>query len=261
MSTNTGSGGSSRDRGRGQQMLDRLRSEAFNVVTEEKLASHPYVQSAEKGELTMRQRRAFVEEQYAVQHSDAISFAVLAGHEGFVPPSLSGAVVPEPVRKPPSEGEADDLFQFLLGGEIYASKLLLQCAEKLGLDEIHLRNYQTMPLAQAYPSYWARLALSGSRAAGAAACAVNFPAWGQMCKRLVGALGKPDSVYGYSGVDDPALAFISFFSTPIDNLDEMTAAIIEEEGVSYDELLEPVRLLQQYEVLFWDSINNAVEKP
>jgi hypothetical protein len=253
MSTN-GKEGSSHSQG--QQILDRLRSEAFNISTEAALASHPYVKVAENGELTMKQRRAFVQEQYAIQHSDAISFAFLAGHKSFVPLSLADAVLPDPAIG----RSADDLFHFLLGGELYASKLLLQCAEKLGIDESSLQCHQTSPIAQAYPSYWARLALSGKRAAGAAACAVNFPAWGKMCKRLVEALGNPENGYGYDGVDDPALGFINFFATPINNLDDMAVMIIEEEGVSYEDLLEPVRLLQQYELLFWDAILNADQK-
>ena len=251
MSTNEREGSS--DPSQGQQMLDRLRSETFNISTEAALASHPYVVAAENRELTIKQRQAFVQEQYAIQHSDAISFASLAGHKNFVPTSLSDALLPDPAIG----RSADDLFQFLLGGELYASKLLLQCAEKLDINEADLKSYHTSPLAQAYPSYWARLALSNNRAAGAAACAVNFPAWGKMCKRLVEALGDPENGYGYDGVDDPALGFISFFATPIDDLDEMAVAIIEEEGVTYEELLEPVRLLQQYELFFWDAIFNA----
>lgn len=245
------------NRGQGQQILDRLRSETFNISTEAALASHPYVCAAENGKLSMKQRQAFVQEQYAIQHSDAISFASLAGHKGFVPPSLADAVLPDPAI---GRSADDDLFQFLLGGELYASNLLLQCAEKLGIDEAGLKSHKTSPLAQAYPSYWARLALSGNRAAGAAACAVNFPAWGKMCKRLVEALGNPENGYGYGGADDPALRFINFFATPIDNLDEMAVAIIEEEGVTYADLLEPVRLLQQYELFFWDAVFNVEDE-
>jgi hypothetical protein len=81
-----------------------------------------------------------------------------------------------------------------------------------------------------------------------------------MCKQLVEALSDPQNGYGYNGIDDQGLAFINFFATPIDDLDEMAVAIIEEEGASYEDLLEPVRLLQQYELLFWDAIYN-VEDP
>lgn len=159
------------NRGQGQQMLDRLRSETFNISTEAALASHPYVCAAENGKLSMKQRQAFVQEQYAIQHSDAISFASLAGHKGFGPLSLADAVLPDPAIG----RSADELFQFLLGGELYASKLLLQCAEKLGIDEAGLKSHQTSPLAQAYPSYWARLACLGIELPGRRLVPSIFP--------------------------------------------------------------------------------------
>ena len=246
----------------GLEIIQKLREESFNQDTERRLESHPYLKAAEDGMLTLSQRRAFAQEQYFIQLSDATSFAFLAGHKGFSPSSLSGVTVPDPVSAVTDSG-AVDLFQFLLGGEIYAAPLLLAYAKTVGLDEASLRalvtasdsEYRISAKAQAYPSYWARLALSGQRAAGAAACAVNFPAWGDMCRRLFEALSDVDrGDYGYASVDDEGLAFIKFFATPIEDLDLMAAAIIEEEGSSYEELVEPVRLLQEYEIMFWDAI-------
>ena len=255
----------------GMEVIQRLREEAFNRETEIRLHSHPYLKTAEDGTLTLSQRRAFAQEQYFVQLSDARSFALLAGHTGFAPPSLAGASVPERPKKseatttPHSNDDIGDdevdLFQFLLGGEMYAASLLLAHAKSVGLDENALRSgYQLSSKSQAYPSYWARLALSrNGRAAGAAACAVNFPAWGEMCRRLHEALSGGEGKgggkhFGYAGSDDEGLAFIKFFATPIEKLDQMAASIIEKEGVSYDVLVEPVRLLQEYEVMFWDGI-------
>lgn len=195
--------------------------------------------------------RAFVFEQYAIQLSDAVSFARLAGHQEFAPSFLVGISVPETILN--VTAKQPDLFQFLLGGEIYAAPLLLALSKKLGLDEEALRSHSTSALAQAYPSYWARLALSGNRAAGAAACAVNFPAWGRMCKRLSEALARSENLE-LCGED---LAFIDFFANPIENLDDMAAAVIENEGASYIDLVDHVRLLQEYEVFFWDACYNA----
>jgi len=253
----------------GMEIIKRLREEPFNKRTEERLESHPYLRAAEDGTLTLSQRRAFAREQYSIQLSDATSFAFLAGHRDFAPRSLTGVTVPEQPTKSPAGGsgggdsasEGVDLFQFLLGGEVHAAPLLLDYARSVGLDEDALRSdsdgsYVPSAKSQAYPSYWARLALSGGRgrAAGAAACAANFPAWGGMCRRLLGALGGGGG-YGYDGgVDDAGLAFVKFFATPIEGLDRMAARIIEEEGVPYEELVGSVRLLQEYEVLFWDGI-------
>mmetsp|Transcript_22650 Transcript_22650/g.31623 ORF Transcript_22650/g.31623 Transcript_22650/m.31623 type:complete len:259 (+) Transcript_22650:125-901(+) len=251
----------------GLEILQKLREEHFNKETERLLESHPYLKAAKDGTLTLSQRRAFAREQYSIQLSDATSFAFLAGHKTFSPATLAGAKVPDPVKSSASSkeesGTTADLFQFLLGGEVYAAPLLLAYAKSVGLDgeaslqqssNVNSDQYLISAKAQAYPSYWARLALSGQRAAGAAACAVNFPAWGDMCRRLSEALSS-NSEYGYTdGANDEGLAFINFFASPIEDLDLMAAAIIEEEGTSYEELVEPVRLLQEYEIMFWDAI-------
>lgn len=234
------------------KILELLRRKQFNVDTERKLEEHLFILAAENGSLTLAQRQAFACEQFSIQRSDAISFAFLAGHRGFAPKSLTNVVTPDPMYK--TEGQ-QDLFQFLMSGEVYAAPLLLTHAKSLGLnDEASIASHKKLSaLAQAYPSYWARLALQNKRGVGAAACAVNFPAWGRMCRRLHAALAK-NSKYGYSGPDDKGLSFIEFFATPIENLDEMAAAVMEQEDVSYEELVEPVRLLQEYEVLFWDAV-------
>ena len=240
---------------RGKSILDRLKAEPFNQKTEKLLANHPYLKAAEKGLLTMGQRHAFVQEQYAIQLSDAISFARLAGHTDFTPTSLSNVQTPEP--RIPHSDRGINLFQFLLGGEIYASSLLLDYAHGVGLDEKDLSSYKPSEKAQLYPSHWSQLSISNKRAAGAAACAVNFPAWGEMCHRLYEALKSKELNYGY-GNDrdevDSGLAFVHFFAKPIDDLDQMAAAIIEEENAKYEDVVEHVKLLQEYEVMFWDSI-------
>eukprot|EP00592_Proboscia_alata_P007476 CAMPEP_0194360092 /NCGR_PEP_ID=MMETSP0174-20130528/7391_1 /TAXON_ID=216777 /ORGANISM="Proboscia alata, Strain PI-D3" /LENGTH=252 /DNA_ID=CAMNT_0039131377 /DNA_START=114 /DNA_END=869 /DNA_ORIENTATION=- len=239
----------------GREIIERLKAEPFNQTTEERLYSHPYLRAAEEGTLTLNQRQAFAVEQYYIQLSDAASFASLAGHSGFLPASLTDATTPDPVHK--HTHRPDDLFQFLLAGEIYAAPLLLKYANGMDLTEETLRSsfHKTTAIGQAYPSYWARLALSQNRAAGAAACAVNFPAWGEMCRRLWKALGDTDtdsnSTFGYDGTDDEGLAFVKFFATLIDTLEEMAASVIDEEGVAYEDIVDHVRLLQEYEVMFW----------
>ena len=58
---------------------------------------------------------------------------------------------------------------------------------------------------------------------------------------------------------DVRLAFVNFFATSIDDLDQMAAAIIEGEDVKYEDLVEHVKRLQEYEVMFWDSIFETKE--
>jgi len=88
----------------GIELINRLRKEEFNIATEKKLECHPYVIAAEEGKLTPAQQRAFVIEQYHIQKSDATSFALLAGHPRFTPPTLATATVPQ---HPPPAADAE----------------------------------------------------------------------------------------------------------------------------------------------------------
>ena len=65
------------------------------------------------------------------------------------------------------------------------------------MDEAALAAHSRTSQAQGYPSYFARLALAENHAGVAAACAVNQPAWGRMCRRLSAALSSRS--YGYDG--------------------------------------------------------------
>ena len=239
-------------------ILARLRAEPFNLATEAALASHPFVRDAEAGNLTLAAQRAFLGEQFAIQRSDAAAFAVLAGHADWRPgASLADATLP-PARDP----DANDIFQFLLGGELYAASLLIAAAEALGMGDTkttvaeRLAAWPITSGAQGYPSFWARLALNGERAAAAAACAVNFPAWGRMCARVRDGLTKTAP----AGADNARrLGFLAFFGSPIDGLDAMATAVLDAEGqgVCYEELATSVRLLQEYELAFWDAVYAA----
>ena len=253
--------------GRGLRAIERLRAEPFNQATERALLSHPIVRLAQRGKLKPAQRKAFVGEQYAIQLSDAASFAALAGHAAppFVPRTLTNATVPEKATEGPSCGHgaaATELFQFLLSGEVYAAPLLLAQATSRGdfEDEAALQAYvastRISSRAQAYPSFWARLALQKDSASGAAACAVNFPAWGRMCGLLRDALIK-------RGSSNESVGFLSFFASPIDNLDAMASAALDEAWAAltdaqvedeYPAIATNVRLLQEYELAFWDAV-------
>ena len=220
----------------GLEMIAQLRNEPFNLSVEKKLQSHPYVKAAEDGTLTIAQRHAFVLEQYSIFHSMSISLSSLAGH----------------ISSGEGGEEETDLFQFLFDGVEHIAKLLDAHAKSLGVDEDTLKAwYPVIPKCETYHTYWSFLALSNKRAAAAAACAVNFPVWGEVCGRLLEAFGKEDK---YDSVDDDGLAFLKFHSTPIDGLDKMAASIIEKEGASYEDLVEHVRLLQEFEVMFWDGV-------
>ena len=234
--------------------LESLRSTPWNVEAERQLENHPYVRAAESGALTVAQRRAFVLEQFRIQRSDAASFASLAGHPAFNPATLMGAVVP-PCAKCATNASSS-LFQYLAEGEVHAFSLLIGQARALGLDENALAAHIPSERAQEYPRLWAELARTGARAAGAAAVAVNFPAWGRMCGRVRAAL--TGGLYG--PMTERELGFLAYFSEPIDNLDEMATAVLEQESGTWSDdgsIAGAVRKQQEAELAFWGAIYEA----
>jgi len=230
-------------------IIERLSKEPFNIKAATRLLHHPFAVAASAGALTLAQRRAFALEHYAMNVSFAISAASLAGHSGFHPNRLVG------VEEPDKPGF--DMYQLLLQSCFHVGPILLAYAEKLGLDEAALRNHKASALAQGYAAYWGSLAVGGRRAAGAAACAMIYPACCKLWDRLFRALADPANRYGYDGPDDVALAYVKFFSTPMDDIEAMAADIIDEEGATYDDVVEHVRLLLEYHLISLDAIYYA----
>ena len=78
------------------------------------------------------------------------------------------------------------------------------------------------------------LARDGKRAAAAAAAAVNFPAWGDACRRVLHGLRKDDKMAaelkkrGLAEYQE-GLAFLAFFAEPLPNLEEMALTVIVDE--------------------------------
>ena len=107
-----------------------------------------------------------------------------------------------------------------------------------------------------------RLARDGKRAAAAAAAAVNFPAWGDACRRVLHGLRKDEHMKnelkkrGLAEYQE-GLAFLAFFAEPLPNLEEMALSILAddfEKNGACELIQDDVRTLQAYEVDFWDAV-------
>lgn len=196
-----------------------------------RLLTHPYVAAVEAGKLSLEQLRPFAGEQHAIISSDLRSVAHLLSRFG------------------------GDFFFEVLEGERAALRMLPAFAGALGMDEQELRDYEPQPEPQAYAAYMAWLAAYGSAAEVAAAYLVNFPAWGENCGRLSRAL---TSVYGLTG---DAVAFFDLFAEPAEGFDEAALTVISEglaEGVPERLIRRAPRLLQGYELLYWDALQGAL---
>ena len=196
-----------------------------------RLVEHPYVRAIEEGRLQPDQLRPFAGEQFLIISSDLRSVAHLVGRFG------------------------SDFFLDILQGERTALGTLPALASALGLSAQDLLDYEPMPGAQAYAAYMAWLATHASDAEVSAAYVVNFRAWGENCARLGRSLRE---VYG---LGTEQVAFFDLFAEPAEDFEERALAVIEAglaKGVPERLVRRAARLLQGYELLFWDTLYEAL---
>ena len=205
-------------------LLDELGRELARV--EQAIRAHRYLAAApDRASLC-----AFVGEQYTILRSDRRSFAHLAARFPGAP--------------------AGDLFIGLAQGEGEALTRLLALAGSLDLQEPSLVAYEPQPGCQAYSAYVAWLALNGSRAEVAVAFLANLAAWGKNCRRLAALLG-----------DRCDTSFFEFFAEPASGFEELAVAVADQGLAASDppaRARRAARLLQAYELLFWDTLADAV---
>lgn len=175
--------------------------------------------------------RGLAAEQRAIVSSDRRSFAMLAA------------------RFP--GGHAGDFFLSMAEGEGAALAELDGFLRWLGLTPEALRAYEPRAGAQAYPAYVAWLALNGSRTDVVLAFVANLAAWGANCGEVAAALRD---VYG---AGDEAVGFFEYFARPPAVFEERALAVIGEalaEGEDTVAARRATRLLQSYELSFWDTL-------
>jgi TENA/THI-4/PQQC family protein len=175
--------------------------------------------------------QAFAGEQYVILHSDRASFAQLAA------------------RYP--DDPSASFFLSMAAGEGQALAHLLRLATALGQDEADLTAYEPRPGCQAYPAFLAWLALHASRLDVAVALLVNLDAWGANCGRMGHVLRHR---YGLSA---DAVGFFEFFATPPPGLRDQIIAVASDgrrRGDATPAARRAARLLQAYELMFWDSL-------
>lgn len=200
------------------------------------LRAHPYVAAVEEGRLPRSELARFAGEQWHVISSDLHSVAHLVGR-------FSG-------------GPALQFFVDVLAGERAALEALLDLARPLGLDAERLRAYEPLAGAHAYTCYMGWLALSGSAGQVAAAYLVNFPAWGENCGRLSNALRQR---YGFQ---PPDVRFFDLFATAPPGFEDTATSVIQGDldgGTEPVLIRRAVRLLQAYELMYWDTLWSAAK--
>ncbi|OLB81877.1 MAG: transcriptional regulator [Actinobacteria bacterium 13_2_20CM_2_71_6] len=158
-----------------------------------------------------------------------------------------------------TEPSAVDFFSGLAQGEGMALVTLPALAAAAGLDETGVRAYRVRAGCQAYPAYVAWLAVNGDPVDVILATLANFAAWGDYCAALARALRE------HYGFDDAACGFFDFFATPAGDagpseLEAQALAAIDARLGTGDPLAtgrEYGRLLQSYELMFWNTLADA----
>ncbi|WP_432846958.1 transcriptional regulator [Amycolatopsis sp. CA-161197] len=105
---------------------------------------------------------------------------------------------------------------------------------------------------QAYPAYFAWLALNGEAAEVAVAIFANFAAWGRYYAALAAGMRE------HYGFDDDACAFFDFFAADVPEIEEQALAAIQA-GLDAGRLdagtaRTYARLFQSYELMFWNTL-------
>jgi hypothetical protein len=108
--------------------------------------------------------------------------------------------------------------------------------------------------AFAYSAYVAWLAMYASEAEFAGAFLINLPAWGANCGAMSRLL---KANYGLAPGD---VAFFDLFAAPSEAFEQGALAVIAEgleRAVDPRSIHRAARLLQDYELLYWDTLFQA----
>jgi hypothetical protein len=210
-----------------RELCGRVREDLAEV--EDRIRTNPWLAELEAGRLPITALRAFAGEQLQVIPSDLRSFQMLA--ERF------------------SAEPAQSYLAGMAAGEQTALRLLVVFAGAVGFDP--QGGYEPAAGCQAYPSFVARLGRDGTPAEVAGAFLVNLDAWGSCCARMADVLPRS------YGLAEPDCAFFANFAGPSDELERISLAVVDaglSQGVDPAAIARAARLLQAYELLFWNSL-------
>lgn len=202
---------------------------------EMRIRQHPYLDALEAGSLSRDELRRFAGQQHHIIESDLKAMALL-------------------IAKAESS-ESREFFWGGIQGERSALEALQAFAGALPMRPEDLKAAEPIPGAFAYSAYVAWLAFFGSCAEFAAAFLVNLEAWGGNCARMSQALRARYQL------QDSAVAFFDLFSSPPPGFQERALRVIQEglnRGVKPEHVRRGARMLQGYELLYWDTLHHAV---
>jgi len=191
-----------------------------------KIQRHPYLSEAEQGLLPLERIQAFAANQYYIIRHDAKSLALMASRA--------------------TSAEEFLFFTTVFQGDEQAIPLVVALAEAMGLSTADLVESTPIPDAVVYAHYLTALAHFASPGEQAVALIVNLPVWGSNCQRLSTALRAAYHV--------EETAFLDLFAQTTGALEQQALSVIEDYLRQETQLHRVARLIQAYELMFWDGI-------
>jgi len=213
-------------------LIEKIRSDLKPV--DERILGHPYLRALDEGRVPLDSLKMFAGQQHHIISSDLRSIALILSREGMRP--------------------SRHFLMKVLQGEAAAMDALHAFAETLALKISDLDSFEPLPSAHAYCAFVAWLSLYGSDAELAGALLVNFPAWGANCGRMRAALREK---YGFAPL---ALTFFDLFAD-MPSFEQEAVAIVQnalDRGISAQLIHRAARMLQGYELMFWDAMGSVV---
>jgi len=219
---------------RARQLLENTRKAIAS--TEDRIRRHPYLEALETKGVKKGKLALFAGQQCHIIESDLRSVALI-------------------VSRAESQ-RARDFLGGMLQGERAAFTALGQFGKALGQSWEQLHAAEPLPGAFAYSAYVTWLASYGAAAEFVGAFLVNLTAWGENCGRISRAL---QAGYGLSGQD---VAFFDLFAGAPPGFEEQGLAVVEEglqQGADPVRIRRAARLLQGFELLYWDTMWEAAK--
>ena len=195
------------------------------------ILNHSYLDALDNNKITKQKLQVFVCEQYHIISNDKRNFALM-------------------ISKTSNE-TATKLFTTCMNTEFNALENLTLMAEEVGIDKTKIHDYEPLAGCQSYTNYLTKLAVYGSDAEILTAILVDFPIWCTNCGKMSSALKES---YGFTNT---SCAFLDNFAAPLPrefvkkSNDIVGSAIPTKEK----EMRIAARLILDYELSFWDTIN------
>jgi pyrroloquinoline quinone (PQQ) biosynthesis protein C len=222
-------------RAKARRLVEQIRADLAEV--EDQIRDVEFVTQVETGTASVEQIAAVVAEEYSIIRSDLNSFNQMADRW---------------------DSPQSQFFGNLAFGESLALPLVLDFAANVGLTEEDLAAYEPRPKGQSYPSRVAWIASNADRASAAASFLVNFGVFGENMARVRDALLE---VYGFTPAE---VEFFSFFAEPIPGFEDAAIEVIAaglQEGACPRDVRRSARLLQAYELDFWQAASDPPGSP